>query len=55
VASKPGSDTAPIAPVSLAKASPMMAGPQEAPPVFALAAAAVALVALGVQILTMLG
>jgi hypothetical protein len=55
VASKPGSDTAPIAPVSLAKASPMMAGPQEAPPVFAIAAAAVALVALGVQIWTMLG
>jgi hypothetical protein len=55
VASKPGSDTAPIAPVSVAQASPMIAGAQEAPPVFALAAAAVALVALGVQILTMLG
>lgn len=33
----------------------MMAGSQEAPPVFALAAAAAALVALGVQLFTMLG
>jgi hypothetical protein len=55
VASKPGADTAPIAPVSVAQASPMMAGSQEASPVFALAAAAVALVALAVQIFTMLG
>jgi hypothetical protein len=41
--------------MSVAKASPMMAGSQEAQPVFAIAAAAVALVALGVQIWTMLG
>jgi len=44
-----------VASVSVAAAVPQSFGAQEAPPVFALAAAAAVVIALGVQIWTMLG
>jgi hypothetical protein len=44
-----------VASVSVAAAAPQSFGAQEAPPLFALAAAAAVVIALGVQLWTMLG